>query len=340
MFLKPAQKEVILAYLNDIERVEEFITFNATHSDRDEWIRMENHSGDTSYSRFRRESVEWLDKQLSNLQRDQLFSRNEVDSDARLHSFIRATDFFFYSGEDPSVLSPHNRLSWLLSAELPVAAYKVFDSVFSFSFSEKTWSVRYWLDEEEPLLSMPYSRKYDYERIEMAQSREKRDFERVMRAIDFVNILLKRIGDVDLQKVEDFKIPDFGDIGEEMSEDNLGISLCSLMGMGGRIHFDLLDLETDTSFPPLAWHERKPKSGPPIAEGEYSGVLNQTRMHSGASLKKMSMVALWNLVDSAYSVCYTPEAEEMAEIEEEKDVIRDALGIPRKQKVEVALTDE
>lgn len=335
MFLTNQQKERILAWLNEPERVEAFITFNQGHPDRAQWISDENHNYDTSYSPFRRAHVEWFDEQLSELAQKQELAPQGKAQEEKIHSLVKTTDFYFYSGESDE--KPQYPKEWLDLVELPFAAVKVLDTVFTFSFDQQAWLQRPWLGiKDDPLMRMPYSRKYDFERVELAEIVEKRNWERIRRAIDFIEMIAKRVDDVDLQLTDnEFKIPDYSDIAEEMAkDDSLGIGLCDILGMGGQINFDLWELEHGFD---KEWYERHQKPGPPICSGCYRGVLGGSYRHrpGGASLKKMVAEALDQLVLAAWTVTYTPHSEayveEFEQLEAAKDEVYRALNLRRSE---------
>lgn len=326
MHLSPAQTTYILDRLNDEATVEKFVQLNTTHPERERWVSCENEPYDTAFSGFRSDHLRWLDERLEDWCAEQRDPSSQSDGEARLHRLVTVTDFYFYSGENPAPSRRGRRECWLSDTDLPLACFLILDTVFSFSFTEKCWSARPWLGvKDDPLLALPYSRKYDRERAERAERQQRHDWERLRRAADLIGLLSRRIEQIDLRDIQRFHVPEYADIHAELATDDLGLAACGLMAYANTIHFDLWDLPIATHGQP--WNERAQKPGPPIAQGAYEGALREIKYLSDASVKKMCLVALDALLEEVWRITQTPWDEEWDERQQAIREFRLSVGL-------------
>lgn len=311
--LSPAATTAILNALNAPERLREFkgrIRGKAIAT----WIANENDPTYTGTSQLRGDMIAWMDALLVDLRT----AGDDASAAPVLHPWVATTDFYFYTGRRATrgALERHVRCSPLLAGELPIVCFVILDRVFSYSSSAQTWSTRPFLgagpprrrgrDEcaadypTDPLLQLPYSRKYDIERAQAARSRSIWRFERLMRAFDCLGIVEMRIANVPSDGLgRRFEWPELADIQAELADDHLMLRIDDFgMAYGGRVLIELVELE-DT------WHDGahglRP-AYPPLFEGYYRGVLGEVIRARGyavsvASLKKMLLAALDELTD-------------------------------------------
>jgi hypothetical protein len=241
-----------------------------------EWLQRENEPFYTAAAQLRLDALDFL---------AELIKCAGFRSPLR-HPLVQAVDFYYYSGQgsrpDPSY--PH-----LQDAELPLAAYLVSGFVFSYSFSARRWTERAWAGSEtDPLLRLPYTRKYDVERAQFAERQERRDYERLSRASDLVGLIRARAEAVDLRDGSDFKIPSIADVGVELERDGLGFTQGMLNGvLNSGVSFEIV--ETERQF---RGGEMQIEAGRTIAEGAYEGALSEVPYKSTSTIKQMALEAL------------------------------------------------
>jgi hypothetical protein len=336
MQLSNAQITEILVLLNQPKNIDAFASIaEAKPVERTAWVEAEDDEMYTEGSPLRRAHLEWLSTLLSD-------ARKSGDQTTLVH-YIEPTDFYFYTGE----LAAERRywMHWLSEQELPLAAFLIWQTVFTFSFSRRRWTARPFLGvtpryaphhperPDDPLLALPYSRKYDRERAGAALVRQTWLWERLCRARDVVKLMQARVERVEIPRHWDarWSWPKLEDIQEQLEEDGLCFELDSLMLFGGILEFEILRLETrydvdaDPPKPPT-----KHAVGPAYARGSYSGPLTQG-FPSAASYKKMLESALDKLDANLWNVVYPYSDEEREQLQDEIDAVRASLTEPGEQ---------
>lgn len=303
MQFSTAQIQLILDELNQPSRLKEFRALT-TPELRRAWKERENDPYDTSGSELRRLHVEWMDGVLQDLRR-----RHYPDTFVG----VETTDFYFYTGQGKEAARERSRLEQLSFVELPVQAFKIRQSVFVFSKREKRWIERPWLGaDKDPLLALPYSRKYDRERAQAADRRETWQWEKLCRAQDLVEMLAARVESLQLSRssIGCLELPKFevDDILEALALDDLALGQCEIGGIWHATEFEILPLEEWRN--PRTGDFEKRAHGPALATGGYDGALNKIRYGSAATKKAVMVLALEALYRKLMDICWPLDDDE------------------------------
>lgn len=331
MQLSRAQIDEILDLLNEPENVDAFLKLADENAEaRAEWIENEDQPFYTPGNSWVQAHLDWF-KALLESRRTQ-FGYREVPATTIVH-FLEPTDFYYYSGENAPADSAY-RTHWLRQQELPISAFLLWQTVFSFSHANRQWTARPFLGaarregERDPLIMLPYSRKYDVERAQAALRRQEWLWERLCRAKDLVGVLEGRVNAVTIGRYPEAKWswPETEDVQKQLEADDLCFDVCGLMLWGGTIELEILELETVYHF-----NEEPPKSpskrvkGPAYARGRYSGPLSE-RHPSAASYKMMIATALENLSEALWDLLYPYSDEEYEQLQDELERLREQLA--------------
>ncbi len=329
MYLAPDARSEILNLLNQEEAVAAFVQAVAEHPGRQDWQKAEGETPTmaTDLFPFRSQMVGWLNDRIKKRSCD---LRKEQGHDLPLHRYVRACDFFFWSGADWE--RPDR--GWLAHAELPIVAYRVLD-VFEFSASALQWTARPWLGSApytagryDPLLTLPYSRgAYDWRRHERADREGMRQWERFRRAAELLGVAEGIVSRCDTRVDGRFE-PDLKPVAEAFAADDLAVETCPLVGHSGRLHLDLWELEAEQGNPkPLA--QRRQIPGPPVVQATYDGPLTILRYGSAATRKQKLLHTLEKLAERLWDgVLYCPD-DDWEEHEQDLIATYDRFGLPR-----------
>lgn len=307
MELSRAQTQAICADLNSPEALEGFEQL-LHGSDYGCWLENTDGPADVTGLPFRTQGLEFLKRRLEDL-RDQ--------DPALIHVAIAPTDFYLsQSGHDDA-------------APRPLAAYKVFQTVFEFDFSSRRWSARPWLGaDEDPLLRLPYVRRDSFERVELAEHKERRLWEALWRASDAVKLAAERVREQEIPRDgSEFTLPNIDDVKDELLEDALSIGVNELeLDFASRLTFELLLLERDYETTPWSW---KPV-WPPLATGSYEGLFAGQRQAylSPATQKRIVADSLDALQQAISALVFPLSDDERAELEDERERLRAGLTDP------------
>lgn len=190
--------------------------------------------------------------------------------------------------------------------ELPLIACKIYQTVFTYSMTDHSWGTRPWQGEDDPLLSLPYTRKYDHERAAYHHLIEQQLWERLQRAGDLVYMTQRRVQQLDLREHDgQFTYPDLDDVQAELAKDQLTLGIDDIAGMVGQVRVELRQLD-----------ERGKPRGASLAEGTYRGAFAGRHVsRSGATFKAMLIEALEDLSNQIYELCELPSSEALEETE-------------------------
>lgn len=312
MELSRAQEELILVDLNQPDQIE---AFRALFSGPgyEQWIDLEDAPMDTSAMELRRLALEFFKRRFEVL-RQQLY----FGSGPKLSWLVEPSDFYFYSG-----LGVEPVLGATSEPDRRVAAFKVFQTVFDYSHRERLWSSRPWLGRaDDPLLKLPYIRKYCLRRIELAERLESEQWEALVRAKDVLELFLARVEAVEIDRTGgEFQLPDIDDVQGELNGDGLGLDYDIIAASFGTISFELLKLERDYDQTPWGW---KP-TYPAIAKGRYEGIFSgQRRVISAATEKRMVIEALDALIDAVDALIHPLSDSERVELDAEREDLTEA----------------
>jgi hypothetical protein len=186
----------------------------------------------------------------------------------------------------------------------PLSAFRVGNSIFFLSGRGRAqWARREFLGlNEDPILRLPYQRKYDHERHGRADEKLRAYFEKLWVASDLLAILAERSSVIDVGT--GFEYPELADIESELKELGLVLSIDTLSEFGGGFGLELCALATQSE---SALTERSPKRPVvdfTVVDGHYRGVLGGYHRRlsgalrpslSGASLKWIFEIALTQL---------------------------------------------
>ena len=171
-------------------------------------------------------------------------------------------------------------------------------------------------------MTLPYSRKYDFERIERAETRESRWWERLHSAADVIDLYAARVRETPLDRdCPEFKLPPTTDVQDELKRMRIDLGVDSLGAMFGMsLTFELVELGDGL-------YDRPMDKGlyPPLASGSYQGLLtSKPRLHLGAaSLKRMTIEALEELHANILGLVY-PELDRDQLTEERRRLLSEA----------------
>jgi hypothetical protein len=246
---------------------------------------------DTTFSEFHRHAGEFVDSRLDQLRWDLI--RRRTAGENLLARWLGCVDVFAVTGDSSDRLD-----NWVRAhvGESPLTAVRIGCTVFYLpGVQGSTWQRRAWQGDDEPLMKLPYQRKYDHERHGRADMLLRSQHEQLRVAYDLLAVLSERLEDLDVSRR--FSWPDVDDIESELGRLGLGIGLDDLSGMTGRVSLGLCALRHDES-------ADRPTVDFTVEEGAYRGVLGgyhrrpsgQLRTPpSSASLKWMVSCALTDL---------------------------------------------
>jgi hypothetical protein len=197
--------------------------------------------------------------------------------------------------------------------------------VFFLSKVDKRWHERPWLGcDKDPLLALPYSRKYDRERAQAADRRDTWTWEKLCRAHDLVRMTSARVEGLKLSRsvnsLGDLPRFDVDDILEALALDDLTIGQCEIGGYWHATEFEILRLDERRDPRSGEWEKRA--QGPAVATGGYDGALNKIRFGaSAATEKQVTVLALEALARKLDEICFPLTEEE----EEARGELRDLM---------------
>lgn len=301
MELSRAQTDDLLGALNEPEALISFLALGAGET-RADWEAGQDEPMDTTGALHRLDHLRWFDEQILGPRRSR--------PDAPLgHSALGgASDFY--------CLTDSARAPRYGTIQPPLSAFLVWRTVFSFDHGAKTWSARPFLGADaggihDPLLRLPYSRKYDFERAQAALIRGDLLWEQLACAGDLVDVLLQRTARVAIDRHPEaprFQMPDFEDIQSALAEDDLGIGRGFAGVFTRRIDFELVSLSS--RFEPGPRRVLRT-----LATGGYSGPLTECRSPSSAALKLMCTRALEALQEEIHRLVHPLTHEEREDLE-------------------------
>lgn len=293
--LTHTQVAAVLSALNAPAALESFLQVSpAGSSARRQWLRHEYEPCDTSGFELRVDHLQWF---------------SELARSAQLHPIVQASDFFYISGARSGAGQP------LLELEgSSLAAFRVLNHVFSFSGGR--WQERLWLGSRcDPLLCLPYSRKYDRERAQSAEHGERRLWEQLERAYDLLQLLSERVEQLELGPESEFAWPPKADILDALAEDELGLGGGGLLAPANCLELVRLELTPFNEPQPLY---------PALAEGSYQGALAEVRHASAATQKKIALGTLQALGEAINALTHPHDEDDLAMNEERRATLEAA----------------
>jgi hypothetical protein len=315
MELSLAQTEQLLLALGDAATLSAFQALAAPALIAD-WSAHQWEPRDTETLALRRAHIDFLEALLARLGWGPL---------------VRVTDFYYFTdAPKPANWRGHGELPAGLTT--PVVAYKVLETVFNFDVATATWTTRPWLGvSSDPLLHLPYSRKYDRERAQYAERAQTRDWERLSRAFDLIDLVFERVSRIPIDRAlesEPFVLPNLDDIQDELNEDGLALGIGGLGFDTSQIEFELLRLSEQRDP-----DGRRRPSYPALVSGVYAGPLLEVQGKSEATKKQILLHAFSALRDAIGELTYPLDYETALELDEEKGRLRaffaDAKHSPR-----------
>lgn len=260
---------------------------------------------DTTGSRWHRDARELTGELLGDVRREQ----RSLAGASMLGGWLAYEDAFVLSR--PGSYTD----DWVTEriGKRPLLAVRIGGMVlFMSGKGKKAWELRPWMGTtNDPLMTLPYQRKYDTERNEWADEKARGRREKLLIASDILNVLDERLRDIELGDGE-FAWPELGDINAELMKLELGFGLDGLGGFFGGVCVELVQLR-------LGRGDDKPRADFTVADGRYHGVLGGYHRRrsgvlrpalSGASVKWMVSCALDELRDNVSQLAYseaTPE---------------------------------
>jgi len=290
--LLDAQRKDLLKRLNEPACLKEYRALLAGE-DYEHHVAHERDAYDTTFSTLHRTLGKWVDSQLDGLRTGRSYGDKNGVPMFLLGRWLACADVFVLSQAKKG--ADHE---WLVaqSGRKPLSAFRVGETVFWLAGNASSkWQARDWQGSEDPLMHLPYQRKYDSERHGRADRLLRERQEKLLVANDLLNIVRERAEDRDVIS-EGGVFPDFEDVQSELADMDLGIALDDIMSMGGLLCLELAALRvTDED-------ERRIDFS--LAEGNYRGALGGYHRRrdgslrpspSKASLKHMTLTALREL---------------------------------------------
>ena len=274
-------RENILFQLNRPENLAAWQALLATDAAREHRLR-EREAYDTTFSVFHRELRAFVNELLDHVRyrtydlpgATLLGVSATAPASINEERWLPCVDVFaLWSGEDHDPKWVRQR-----TGKRPLSAFRVGTSVFYLSgMGEPRWRWRRWRGtEHDPLMRLPYQRKYDRERHRRADELLRWHAERVRIAGDLLYVVAERVEDVDVSDGV-FQGLELGDVQEE-----LGRMGC--LGLGGDdllmpVGIELCQMRMEYT----EGRPSQPRIDFTIAEGRYDGVLGgYHRRPSGA----------------------------------------------------------
>lgn len=203
----------------------------AGHRDR------EQRPYDTTCSDFHRAARRTIDDQLESL-RHELVGARPAGS-ALLGRWLACVDAFALGAANEQTDD------WVKAhvAKRPLTAVRVGATVFYLSGqSAARWQRRPWQGTDtDPLMTLPYQRKYDRERHGLADLRLRGHYERLHVAADLLTVLAERLEGTDT-RASDLAWPELANIQSELESLDLSLGADSLSALGGRFCLELCAL--------------------------------------------------------------------------------------------------
>lgn len=289
--LHPTHTEAILERLNGKEKLRAWRGLLA--GDAFETHRAyERGAYDTTGSMLHRELREWLDGELKALTREYSLYRTPAPDVpfSLLGHWLDCVDVFVLSKIERPRAGSFSRGDhpWLVeqAGRGVFSAFRIGETAFYLPASARaTWQARKWLGDQEPLMRLPYQRKYDSERHGRADESLRSHQERLEVAGDLLYVLAERLSEVDIS--DGFHWPELADIQAELERLDLALAGCSISAMVGTLSLDLYALEPIGSlrrvFADAEDEEQRRKMDFVVSSGRYRGVLGgYHRRRSGA----------------------------------------------------------
>lgn len=270
---------------------------------RDDWSAREYAPMDTSGAPFRNLHVTQIYAALSEA---------AMAAGSPLNPWLRITDCYLLTGMGDTKPVLRGRATAL--AGIPLLAIKVRQTVFDRDMASGVWSARPWLGvDHDPLLALPYSRKYDYERAQIAEHIEQHQWEALERAGDIVELMRRRLAELDLRAAGNrFIWPQLDDLQAELAKDDLTIGIDDFaLWAGGGLRMELRQLETAARQGVRSASPQRMAHGHPLAEGAYRGPLTQLRSFSASSMKRMLLEACAELAERIFELAHPLDEEEL-----------------------------
>jgi len=291
--LLSAQRKALLKRLNEPARLKEYRALLAG-DDYEHHVAHEREAYDTTGSMLHRTLGKWADSQLEGVRTGRSYGDKDGVPMLLLGRWLACADVFVLSqakkGSDDK---------WVVaqSGQKPLSAFRVGESLFWLAGNATSrWRVRDWQGTEDPLMHLPYQRKYDSERHGRADRLLRERQEKLLVANDLLAIVRERAEERDVISEDEGVFPDFQDVSDELGRMDLAIALDDIMSMGGLLCLELATLRVTDE------EERRIDFN--LAEGNYRGALGgyhrrrdgSLRMPlSKASLKHMTLTALRDL---------------------------------------------
>jgi hypothetical protein len=220
---------------------------------------------DTSYSQFHRELGQWIDGVLKAVK-----SKATLGSDEAGYWLLGR----WYTCVDVFSISELDQIShpWITNHATPLIAARVANTLF-YQAGDSPWKARSWRGEGDPLLTLPYQRKYDFERHGRADLLLKNCYQSLGVASDILSLLSERIDDAEVCPT--FLIPPILDLQDELAKLKLTLGLDTLASLAGRFGLELLTFEGQMESSRLEI----------IETGNYKGVLGGYHRRKSGSLR-------------------------------------------------------
>ena len=316
MELSRRKVETILETLNTPERLEAFNAI-AYGAGRDVWVSGEDAPMDTENVPLRLEGLK--------------FAR-EIVARCGLGHITRVSDFYFYASKGAA--PAEHRHPWL-ERIAPVAAFRLWRSVFSYDFSELCWRERPWLgSEHDPLLHfLPYSTRVDFERATQAEKEEDDLFERLQTAYDLVCLASDRIARAPIDRANGrVRWPSLEDIQDTLFADSLALLLCDLSSFLEHVRIELVELRpTDDGAEPIF---------PALAAGSYVGPFDALCAVSGAAQKRRFLAAFEGVRQELADLTDPLREDERVETERDRTRLFSELGVTGDEREPATKTEQ
>lgn len=268
--LLPDHVTALLAHLDDDACIAEVRTLLANDPGIAEHLGDQETPYDASFSEWRTALVEWADERLAQVERERPSPHAETEVPWGLvGDWLRCEDAF--------VIGPSERIArepWIgeQAGRVGLVGFRFGDhAVWLPGTKDARWQARRWLAEDEPLLRLPYQRKYDHERHGRVDARLRDAAMRVSVADDLVECFFERLHEQRLGP--EFSWPEVADIRDELQALGLDFGLDDLSSLTGGVRFEVIAVDRTGE---------RPRVETTLAAGAYAGALGgYHRLRSG-----------------------------------------------------------
>jgi hypothetical protein len=263
--LTAAQTEQLLTWLNQPAQLDAWRALLAGEEVTRHLARQDE-AADTDGAQWRRDLVDWMNVQVKQVARD-------LAQATLLGSWLACEDAFVIApAASKAKLDPWLRAQ---AARGALGAVRVADSILWLGPAKRArWQARRVDHDAEPLLRLPYQRKYDRERHGRADARLRERALRICVADDLLMVLAERMGEQSTGARFAWP-PALDGIRAELHSLDLDFGVDALSGMAGGLRVELIACPRDAG--------DNPRYEATVAEGAYAGMLGgYHRLASGA----------------------------------------------------------